>query len=58
MLHIGSYDNEPETFKIMEYFAEKNHLERESKVHREIYLSDFRKVLTEKLKTVLPFKIK
>ncbi|KGL64214.1 GyrI-like domain-containing protein [Polaribacter sp. Hel1_85] len=58
MLHIGSYDNEPETFKIMEDYAINNGLERASKIHREIYLSDFRKVAPEKLKTVLRFKLK
>jgi len=57
MLHIGSYDNEPETFKIMEEFTGKENLLRVSKVHREIYLSDFRKVATEKLKTVLRFQV-
>ncbi len=56
MLHIGSYDDEPASFKIMEDFAEENKLIRPSKVHREIYLSDFRKVAPEKLKTVLRFK--
>ncbi len=58
MLHIGSYDNEPESFKQMEAFAANNNLERISKVHREIYLSDFRKVAPEKLKTILRFKVK
>ena len=58
MLHIGSYDDEPATFKIMEEFTKNEGLERESKVHREIYLSDFRKIAPEKLKTVLRFKLK
>lgn len=58
MLHIGSYDNEYETFRIMEEFAKNAKLERRSKVHREIYLSDFRKIPKEKLKTVLRFKLK
>jgi hypothetical protein len=58
MMHLGSYDTEPESFKIMEEFAEKENLIRISKIHREIYLSDFRKVATEKLKTVLRFRIK
>jgi hypothetical protein len=58
MLHIGSYDDEPATFEIMEEFAKNIGLQRESKIHREIYLSDFRKVPTEKLKTVLRFKLK
>lgn len=57
MLHLGSYDNEPETFKIMEAFTEENGLSRVSKIHREIYLSDARKVAPEKLKTVLRFNV-
>ena len=58
MLHIGSYDDEPASFAAMEEFATSQGLERLSKVHREIYLSDFRKVAAEKLKTVLRFKVK
>lgn len=57
MLHLGSYDNEPATFKIMEEFAVESDVKRLSKVHREIYLSDARKVAPEKLKTVLRFQV-
>lgn len=57
MLHIGSYDDEPESFKQMEDFSKGLDLIRQSKVHREIYLSDFRKVETAKLKTVLRFNV-
>ncbi len=57
MLHTGSFDDEPESFEKMEAFADQMNLQRSSKVHREIYLSDFRKVPTEKLKTILRFKI-
>jgi hypothetical protein len=57
MLHIGSYDNEPKSFKIMEDFAIDNGLKRFSKKHKEIYLSDARKTATEKLKTVLRFQV-
>jgi hypothetical protein len=57
MMHIGSYDNELQSFQLMEAFADQNNLSRESKIHREIYLSDFRKVAQEKLKTVLRFKV-
>jgi len=57
MLHIGSYDDESQSFKVMHEYAEKHQLERTSLVHREIYLSDFRKVAPEKLKTVLRFKV-
>lgn len=58
MMHHGSFDNEPASFKIMEDFAKENNLMRLAKDHREIYLSDFRKVAAEKLKTVLRFKVK
>lgn len=57
MMHIGSYDDEPASFKKMEEFCLDNNFTRESKIHREIYLSDARKVSPEKLKTVLRFKI-
>ncbi|MBU0528738.1 GyrI-like domain-containing protein [bacterium] len=58
MLHLGRYDDEPRSFKLMEEYAEENGLVRKSKVHREIYLSDARKVAPEKLKTVLRFQVK
>ncbi len=57
MMHVGSYDKESECFEVMEAFAEKENLLRSSKVHREIYISDFRKVAPEKLKTILRFKV-
>lgn len=58
MMHLGSYDDEPASFKIMEEFAIKQNYMRISKVHREIYLSDARKVSSEKLKTVLRFVVR
>jgi hypothetical protein len=57
MLHLGSYDNEPASFQLMEEFAAKEKVKRVSKIHREIYLSDARKVAADKLKTVLRFSI-
>jgi len=57
MMHLGSYDNEPESFKLMEVYTDEEKLKRISKVHREIYLSDARKVTPEKLKTVLRFEV-
>jgi hypothetical protein len=57
MLHLGSYDDEPKSFKLMEEFAKSENYKRKSKTHREIYLSDTRKVSPEKLKTVLRFTI-
>lgn len=58
LLHKGSYDSERESFKLMEQYAESIHYKRISMVHREIYLSDARKVAPEKLKTVLRFNVK
>jgi hypothetical protein len=58
ILHIGSYDNEPQSFKKMKEFIEENHLEIATLRHREIYLSDARKVEPAKLKTVLRYKVK
>jgi hypothetical protein len=55
-MHIGSYDGESETFTRMEEYCKENTLTRIDKRHREIYISDPRKVPIEKLKTVLRFK--
>lgn len=57
MLHVGSYDSEPESFQIMEEYCQKKGYTRVSKDHKEIYLSDPRKVHESKLKTVLRFKV-
>jgi hypothetical protein len=57
LLHTGSYDSEPESFKKMEAFTNAMNLKRISHQHREIYLSDARKVAPEKLKTVLRFQV-
>jgi len=57
MLHLGSYDDEPESFKVMEEFAANQGLNRLYKTHKEIYLNDPRKVAPEKLKTVLRFQV-
>ena len=58
MLHLGSYDDEPQSFKIMNDFIANNDLVRSSLIHREIYLSDARKVQADKLKTVLRYVVK
>lgn len=57
MLHLGSFDDEPKSFSIMEDYCIENNLKRISKIHREIYISDARKTQPDKLKTVLRFKI-
>jgi len=58
MMHIGSYDDEPESFKIMEEFCTENGYIRTEKRHKEIYISDPRRVEVEKMKTTIRFKIK
>ena len=57
MLHIGPYDDEPKTFAIMKEYCTENKLVLKTKVHREIYLSDFRKTEASKLKTVLRYMV-
>ena len=55
-MHIGSYDNEPETVALMHDFMQLNGYEldvTENRYHHEIYLSDPRKCAVEKLKTVI-----
>jgi hypothetical protein len=57
MMHIGSYDDEPKSFNEMLKYCEENGYVRKCHNHREIYLSDFRKVDKDKLKTVVRFWI-
>lgn len=57
-MHVGSYDNEPETFAKLDAFCIANGMERANEWHREIYLSDVRKTEPEKLKTVLRFQVR
>jgi hypothetical protein len=57
IMHIGSYDSEPESFRKMENYCKESGLIRKSMIHREIYLSDARKVSPEKLRTVLRFQV-
>lgn len=55
-MHIGSYDDEPATIKLMhEYIESQGYVEdiTEKRMHHEIYLSDARKVSKDKLKTVI-----
>ncbi|MBP7176096.1 MAG: GyrI-like domain-containing protein [Thermoclostridium sp.] len=58
MLHIGPYDDEPESFSLMEEYCRVNQVERVSKLHREIYLTDARKTAPNKMKTILRFVVK
>ena len=56
IMHIGSYDDEPATIKLMDDFAVANGWQLDfsaTRLHHEIYLSDPRKTSPEKLKTVI-----
>ncbi len=57
MMHLGSYDSEPESFALMESFCAAEGLRRKHRHHREIYISDPRRTAPEKLKTVLRFEV-
>ncbi len=58
MLHIGSFDTENESFKMMEEFCDTNNFRRLYKTHREIYLTDPRKTTIYNLKTVLRYNVR
>lgn len=55
MLHVGSYDDEFKSFEVMQHYCEEHQLSRTTFAHKEIYLSDPRKVAPEKMKTVLRY---
>lgn len=61
MMHIGPFDNEPESVAIMDAFLEEHGYENdinEKRLHHEIYMSDARKVAPEKWKTVIRHPVK
>lgn len=61
IMHIGAYDDEPKSIKIMDDFIEANGYENDlnsNRLHHEIYLSDARRTAPEKLKTVIRHPIK
>lgn len=61
IMHIGSFDSEPESVALMDKYLAENSCENdisESRLHHEIYLSDVRKSAPEKWKTVIRHPIK
>ena len=61
IMHLGAFDNEPETVEIMnQYIAEYGYENdfSDTRIHHEIYLSDARKVAPEKWKTVIRHPIR
>lgn len=60
-MHIGAYDDEPETIEAMHRFMEEQGYTldiTEQRYHHEIYLSDARRVAPERLKTVIRHPIR
>ena len=57
ILHIGPFEDEPQTLKKIQEFSIENNLQQNG-LHHEIYLSDFRKTAPEKLKTLLRERVK
>ena len=60
-MHIGPYDNEPETVRAMDEYADSLGYVTditEKRMHHEIYLSDVRKTDPDKLKTVIRHPIR
>ena len=67
LMHIGSYDNEPSTIEMLKKFVEESGYDFDiadhtiktlSRRHHEIYLSDPRKTVSDKLKTIIRYPIK
>ena len=60
-MHIGSYDSEPETVKMMHDFMIEQGYRLDingKRLHHEIYLSDARRTAPDKLKTVIRHPIR
>ena len=60
-MHLGPYDDEPETVEKMHEYMTGQGYELDitsDRLHHEIYLSDARKVAPEKLKTVIRHPVK
>lgn len=61
IMHHGPFDNEPATIAVMDAYLKENGYENdfsEGRLHHEIYLSDARKVASEKWKTVIRHPIR
>lgn len=57
VLHVGPFDQEPETLQLMGEYMKARGLEKNGH-HHEIYLSDFRKTASTKLRTILREPVK
>ena len=61
VMHLGPFDDEPATIALMDEYLDKNGYVNDitnTRLHHEIYLSDARRVVPEKWKTVIRHPIK
>ena len=61
ILHLGSFDDEPESVARMDAFLRENGYENDLndvRLHHEIYLSDPRRTASEKIKTVIRIPVR
>ena len=61
IMHIGPFDDEPETVAVMDEYVKANGYVNDiidKRLHHEIYMSDARKVPSEKWKTVIRHPIR
>ena len=61
IMHVGSYDSEPETVRLMDDYLKAEGFEKDIndvRKHHEIYLSDPRKADSSKMKTVIRHPIR
>lgn len=61
IMHLGPFDDEPATIALMDEYLDRNGYVNDitnTRLHHEIYLSDARRVVPEKWKTVIRHPIK
>lgn len=61
ILHVGPFDEEPATIEILRLFLDQNNylidIDNVNRFHHEIYLSDPRKTVPDKMKTIIRYPI-
>ncbi|EHI73558.1 Uncharacterized conserved protein [Streptococcus criceti] len=58
ILHMGSYDDEPKSFALMDQLTNDLNLTRTADFHREIYLSNRNRTAEDKQKTILRYSVR
>lgn len=57
ILHIGPFDDEPESFQKMDQFAGQQGYKRTGDWHREIYLNNAKRCQKSRLNTILRYPV-